>query len=65
MRVSRSNSADYDWSAKYPWIVEALQSLRVCFTFVGRGSGLGCGGRQVGFRDKLHSRAHDQQVKVG
>jgi bifunctional non-homologous end joining protein LigD len=60
-RVRLYTRRGYDWSAEYPWIVEALRSLRVRSIIVdGEAVWVGKDGRSD--FDKLHSRAHDQQV---
>jgi bifunctional non-homologous end joining protein LigD len=51
----------YDWSGKYPWIVEALQSLRVRYIIVD-GEAVWAGKDDKSDFDKLHSNAHDDQV---
>ena len=60
-RVRLYTRRGYDWSAKYPRIVDALRSLRVrCIIVDGEAVWAGRDGKSD--FDKLHSRAHDQQV---
>jgi hypothetical protein len=55
-RVRLYTRRGYDWSAKYPWIVEALRSLRVRSIIVDGEAGLGWEGRQVRFRQAAFQR---------
>jgi hypothetical protein len=51
----------YDWSGKYPWIVDALRLLRVrCIIVDGEAVWAGQDGKSD--FDKLHSGAHDASV---
>jgi bifunctional non-homologous end joining protein LigD len=60
-RVRLYTRRGYDWSAKYPWIVDALRSLRVRSIIV---DGEAVWARRDGKSDfdKLYSHGHDQQV---
>jgi bifunctional non-homologous end joining protein LigD len=51
----------YDWSAKYPRIVDSLLSLRVRSIIVD-GEAVWAGTDGKSDFDKLHSNAHDDQV---
>jgi bifunctional non-homologous end joining protein LigD len=57
-RVRLYTRRGYDWSGKYPWIVEALQSLRVRSIIVD-GEAVWCGKDGKSDFDMLHSNAHD------
>jgi ATP-dependent DNA ligase len=57
-RVRLFTRRGYDWSAKYPWIVESLLSLRVrSITVDGEAVWAGTDGKSD--FDKLHSGGHD------
>jgi ATP-dependent DNA ligase len=60
-RVRLYTRRGYDWSGKYLRIVEALRSLRVRSIIVD-GEAVWAGEDGKSDFDKLHSRAHDQQV---
>src|SRR5208337_1827375 len=51
----------YDWSRRYPRIVDALASLRVTSIIID-GEAVWCGSDGKSDFDKLHSRAHDRDV---
>jgi bifunctional non-homologous end joining protein LigD len=51
----------YDWSAKYPWIVDCLRSLRVRSIIVD-GEAVWAGKDGKSAFDRLHSHARDDQV---
>jgi bifunctional non-homologous end joining protein LigD len=60
-RVQLYTRRGYDWSDKYPWIVESLRSLRVRSIIVdGEAVWAGKDGRSD--FDRLHSNAHDYAV---
>jgi ATP-dependent DNA ligase len=60
-RVRLFTRRGYDWSAKYPWIVESLLSLRVrSITVDGEAVWAGTDGKSD--FDKLHSGGHDGEV---
>jgi bifunctional non-homologous end joining protein LigD len=59
-RVRLYTRRGYDWSGKYPWIVEALRSLRVRSIIVD-GEAVWAGEDGKSDFDKLHSRAHDRK----
>ena len=60
-RVRLFTRRGYDWSGKYPRIVEALRSLRVRSIIVD-GEAVWAGKDGKSDFDKLHSSAHDEQV---
>ena len=60
-RVRLYTRRGYDWSGKYLRIVEALRSLRVRSIIVD-GEAVWAGEDGKSDFDRLHSRAHDQQV---
>jgi bifunctional non-homologous end joining protein LigD len=60
-RVRIFTRRGYDWSGKYPWIVEALRSLRVRSIIVD-GEAVWCGKDGKSDFDKLHSHGHDHQI---
>jgi bifunctional non-homologous end joining protein LigD len=60
-RVRLYTRRGYDWSGKYPRIVEALLSLRVRSIIVD-GEAVWVGKDGVSDFDKLHSNAHDDAV---
>ena len=60
-RVRLFTRRGYDWSGKYPWIVESLLSLRVRSVIVD-GEAVWAGKDGKSDFDRLHSHAHDDQV---
>ena len=60
-RVRLFTRRGYDWSGKYPWIVDLLLSLRVRSIIVD-GEAVWCGKDGKSDFDRLHSNAHDEQV---
>jgi hypothetical protein len=60
-RVRLFTRRGYDWSGKYPWIVDSLLSLRVR-SIVVDGEAVWCGKDGKSDFDRLHSNAHDEQV---
>jgi bifunctional non-homologous end joining protein LigD len=60
-RVRLFTRRGYDWSAKYPWIVDSLLSLKVRSIIVD-GEAVWCGKDGKSGFDRLHSNAHDEQV---
>jgi bifunctional non-homologous end joining protein LigD len=51
----------FDWTARFPWIEDALRSLRVQSATID-GEAVWCGQDGISDFEKLHSRAHDDQV---
>ena len=60
-RVRLYTRRGYDWSGKYPWIVESLLSLRVRSIIVD-GEAVWAGDDGKSDFDRLHSHAHDDAV---
>ena len=60
-RVRLYTRRGYDWSGKYPWIVDSLLSLRVRSIIVD-GEAVWAGEDGKFDFDKLHSGAHDDAV---
>jgi bifunctional non-homologous end joining protein LigD len=60
-RVRLFTRRGYDWSDKYPWIVDSLLSLRVRSIIVD-GEAVWAGKDGKSDFDRLHSHAHDHQV---
>ena len=60
-RVRLYTRRGYDWSGKYPWIVEALRSLRIRSIIVD-GEAVWAGKDGKSDFDRLHSGAHDSKV---
>jgi ATP-dependent DNA ligase len=60
-RVRLYTRRGYDWSGKYPWIVDMLLSLSVRSTTVD-GEAVRCGKDGKSECDKLHSGAHNDEV---
>jgi ATP-dependent DNA ligase len=59
----RVTKGDYDWSKRYPWIVEsALKNRQKHFVIDGEAVVLGLDGN-ADFND-LHSRKHDHEVQL-
>jgi bifunctional non-homologous end joining protein LigD len=51
----------FDWTGRFPWIEDALHSLRVQSATID-GEAVVCGQDGISDFEKLHSRAHDDQV---
>ena len=60
-RVRLYTRRGYDWTGRYPRIAQALRSLKVTSAVID-GEAVWCGPDGVSSFDKLHSRAHDDQV---
>ena len=60
-RVKLYTRRGYIWTDRYPCIVDALLSLRVCSIMID-GEAVICGADGKSDFDKLHSRAHDEAV---
>jgi ATP-dependent DNA ligase len=60
-RVRLYTRRGYDWTGRYPRIAQALRSLKVTSALID-GEAVWCGPDGVLSFDKLHSRAHDDQV---
>jgi bifunctional non-homologous end joining protein LigD len=60
-RVRLYTRRGYDWTDKYPWIVDSLLSLRVRSVIID-GEAVWAGTDGKSDFDKLHSNAHDHQV---
>jgi bifunctional non-homologous end joining protein LigD len=60
-RVRSFTRRGYDWSGKYPWIVEALRCLWVRSIIVD-GEAVWAGEDGKSDFDRLHSHGHDHQI---
>jgi ATP-dependent DNA ligase len=60
-RVRLFTRRGYDWTGRYPRITEALRSLKARSAVID-GEAVWCDPDGVSSFDKLHSRAHDDQV---
>jgi hypothetical protein len=60
-RVRLYTRTGYNWTSKYPWIVDALASLRVRSCIID-GEAVWAGKDEKSDFDRLHSGAHDDQV---
>src|SRR5215470_13206536 len=61
-RVRLFSRNGYDWSGRYPWIVEAARKIRQA-RFVLDGEALILGVDGIADFDALHSRQHDEEVQ--
>jgi ATP-dependent DNA ligase len=61
MRAHVFTRRGFDWTGRFPWIEDALRSLRVQSATID-GEAVVCGQDGISVFEKLHSRAYDHQV---
>jgi bifunctional non-homologous end joining protein LigD len=60
-RVRLFTRRGFDWTLRYPWIVQSARRLRVT-RFLLDGESVACGDDGVSDFQRLHSRAHEASV---